>query len=349
MKILLIGTFAPSYEEESLHNISLYKRLTAEGHSCSVINISHNPSIEKGISDNNSYVGFILKVIRLGFGKDAIHFLTKGYTRPGLMKMVTAAFLGRLMFADIFITLHPELFSVFGQLRSKMGGQQLLHLSFSFAKKVICGDRHTYDVASLHYKAKDKFSIIPTAVMPPAEASNRTDSRLEKIKDKKRVLLFSNMRFPSLAFNILSTLLTKYLTDETGVIISFAEKFSSKLEHVINETGSKLSGNIIFIGAENFKGLSLAYSAAHMVIRPLSCDGKTLFTDIAVCMKRPSVVLGDVIFPLSFTLVKEGDVTEICSHLMNEILTKDLSPSAVPDSGDVYSKIEGIYSGMTKI
>ncbi|MDO8282793.1 MAG: hypothetical protein Q7U10_09285 [Thermodesulfovibrionia bacterium] len=346
MKILLIGNFAPPYEEESLHNLSLYNRLTAEGHECSVINISDNPSIEKGFVDNRNYLGFILKVLRYGLGKDAVHFLTKGYTRPGLMKMFTAIFLGRFMLSRTFITLHPELFSVFGQLRSKMGGQMLIHLSFSLSNRVICGDKHTYEVASIHYKSREKFEMIPSFIQIPSGLSSNETAQLEKMRSKKKAVLFSNTRFPSLSFDILDILLKKYLDPDTGIAVSFSEKFSSKLEHVIKDTGKRMPDNILFIDYSNHRMLSLAYASADMVIRPLSCDGKTLFDGIAVCVRKPETSAGQVFFPVSLSLVKEGDVSDTCSYLFNTLLIKDEAASSKPDAEDLGRKIIGLYSGM---
>jgi hypothetical protein len=345
MKILLIGNFAPPYEEESLHNLSLFNRLTDEGHQCTVINISANPSVEEGFIDNISYAAFVLKVIRHGFGKDVIHFLTKGYTRPGLMKMVTAIFLTRLMFARPFITLHPELFSVFGQLRSKMGGQQLLNLSFALAKKVICGDRHTYEVASLHYKSKEKFALIPSFVLLPADIAESERMKLKRIQGKKKVIVFSNLRYPSLLFNLLDLLLSRYLPPDTGTAVSFSEKFSSKLEHVVKDTGKDHLDNLLFIDSADHRLLSLSYSSANMILRQLSCDGKALFDNIALCVRKPRVSGEEVVFPFSLSLVKEGEVSDTCSYLFNDLLMRD--EVSEPDSGveDLYQKMIGIYSG----
>ncbi|MBI4825938.1 MAG: glycosyltransferase [Nitrospirae bacterium] len=347
MKILLIGNFAPPYEEESLHNLSLFNRLIAEGHECSAINISDNPSIEKGFIDNRNYVGFILKVLRYGFGKDAIHFLTKGYTRPGLMKMFTAIFLGRFMFSRTFITLHPELFSVFGQLRSKMGGQMLIHLSFSLSNRVICGDKHTYEVASIHYKSREKFAMIPSFIQIPSGMNSNEVIQIEKLKARKKVILFSNLRFPSLSFDILDILLRKYLNAGTGIAVSFSEKFSSKLEHGIKDTGQRMSDNILFIDYSDHRMLSLAYASADMIIRPLSCDGKTLFDGIAVCVRKPETSAGQVFFPVSLSLVKEGDVSDTCSYLFNSFLMKDEAASSKPGADDLGRKIIGLYSGKS--
>lgn len=345
MKILLIGNFAPPYEEESLHNLTLFRKLTDEGHKCSVINISDNPSVEEGFVDNRNYTGFIFKVLRYGWGKDAIHFLTKGYTRPGLMKLVTAIYLGRLLFARTFITLHPELFSVFGPLRSKMGGQQLLNRSFSLAMKVICGDRHTFEVASSHFKSRDKFALIPSFVHLPEDISDSEKKKISVIDGKKKVIVISNLRFPSLLFDMFDLLLTKYMPSDVGVAVSFSEKFSSKLEHVIKDTGKRVSDKILFIDPGDDRMLSLAYSRADIILRPLSCDGKIRFDSIAVCLRKPETAGNLMTFPFSLLIVKEGDVADTCSCLSNTFLMRDEEAATKHDTEDLYQKIVDLYSG----
>jgi hypothetical protein len=343
MKILLVGNFAPPYEEESLHNLSLFKRLTDGGHQCTVINISANPSIEEGFVDNISYAAFILKVMKHGFGKDAIHFLTKGYTRPGLMKMVTAVLLSRLMFTKSFITLHPELFSVFGQLRSKMGGQMLLHLSFSLSKRVICGDRHTFDVASIHYKSKNKFTLIPSFMLIPSDTNEKETAILKKLEGKKKVVVLSNIRYPSFVFDILDSLIDKKLLSDTCVVISFSEKFSSKLEHVIKEEGKEIADNFLFIDFNDHRMLSLSYSSADLIMRPLSCDGVTLFDCLAVSARIPLASKDQITFPTSLSFVKEGEMFDTISYIINDLLERDEDVQE-PETEDLHQKIVDIYS-----
>jgi len=344
MKILLIGNFAPPYEEESLHNLSLFKRLTGEGHQCTVLNISANPSTVDGFLDNISYTAFIMKVLRHGFGKDAVHFLTKGYTRPGLMKMVTAIFLSRLMFVRPFITLHPELFSVFGQLRSKMGGQMLLHLSFSLSSSVICGDRHTYDVASIHYRSKNKFALIPSFVHIPHDITESEGAMLKKLETRKKVVVLSNLRYPSFLFEILDTLMDKQLLSDIGIALTFSEKFSSKLEHVIREEGKDISDNITFIDFNDHRALSLLYAHADLIMRPLSCDGVTLFDCLAISARRPAASKEQITFPLSLSMIKEGEVFDTTSYLINDLLMRG-EETLEPEVEGLYQKIVDMYSG----
>src|SRR4030067_3373056 len=155
MRILLIGNFSVPYEEENLHNLTLLNQTMREGIDSLAINIGELPEhhaigipTEKKIINAKNYLDFIIKLIRYGIKSNVIHFLTKGYTRPGLMKLMTTVIIGNFMLKKIIITLHPDMFSVFGQLRSKMGGQQLLRLSFSMADRVICGDASMREVAS---------------------------------------------------------------------------------------------------------------------------------------------------------------------------------------------------------
>ncbi|MBI5056925.1 MAG: hypothetical protein HZB61_09965 [Nitrospirae bacterium] len=343
MKTLFIGNFAPPYEEESLHNLTLLNHLQQEGHRCVVLNISENPSIEKEFVDIKNYSDFIMKLMRYGLNCNVIHFLTKGYTRPGLMKLVTAVAFGRMLFKRILITMHPELFSVFGQLRSKMGGQQLLNLSYSWADRIICGDKHTYDVAATHYKGKDKFEIMPSLVGVPEDLKENEVLILKKLQNKNKIIFFTNLRFPSLSFEVLNAFLLKYFTDDIGIVVSFSEKFSSKLQHAILEIREHLNDNLIFIDPADTRLLSIAYAKSDLILRNLSCDGKPLFDDIAFCARR-SVQSGNyVYFPISLTLVKEGDVSDLCAYVFNNILMERTEALPVGQE-DFYGKIKEIYA-----
>ncbi|MBI4848419.1 MAG: hypothetical protein HY808_07585 [Nitrospirae bacterium] len=344
MKTLFIGNFAPPYEEESLHNLTLLNHLKQEGHRCVVLNISENPSIEKEFIDIKNYSGFIIKLMRYGLGSNVIHFLTKGYTRPGLMKLVTAVAFGRMLFKRVLITMHPELFSVFGQLRSKMGGQQLLNLSYSWANRIICGDKHTYDVATTHYKGKDKFKIMPSLALLPEALKENEALISRKLQNKKKIIFFANLRFPSLAFEVLNAFLSKYFSEDIGVVVSFSEKFSSKLQHAILAIREHLTDNLLFVDSADTRLLSMAYAKSDLILRNLSCDGKPLFDDIALCARR-SVRSGNyVYFPLSLSLVKEGDVSDLCAYLFNDIMMERTEPLA-PAADDFYKKIKEIYQG----
>ncbi|RJQ21233.1 MAG: glycosyltransferase family 1 protein [Nitrospiraceae bacterium] len=342
MKILLIGNFAPPYEEESLHNLTLLHNFQREGNRCVAINLSENPSIEKGIMDIKGYFDFVIKLMRFGLKSDVVHFLTKAYTRPGLMKLVTAIVFGRLTFKKAIITLHSELFSVFGQLRSKMGGQQLLNLSFSSSNRVICGDRHTYEVAATHYKSKEKFAIVPAVIQIPDDLKENETNVLKKLQGKKKVIFFSNLRYPSLLFEMLNILLSKYLTPETEIVVSFSEKFSSKFRHAVEDVGKHLMDNLLFIDPADTRMLSISYARADLVLRNLSCDGKPLFDDIALCARRSSRSGKYVCFPLSLSLVKEGDVEDLCAYLFNNILM-ERTAGLPPATEDFYEKIKEIY------
>ncbi|RJQ44211.1 MAG: hypothetical protein C4538_10700 [Nitrospiraceae bacterium] len=342
MKILLIGNFAPPYEEENLHNLALLDQFQHEGFQCKAINISENPSVEKGITDINNYLDFCIKFVRYSLASNAVHFLTKGYTRPGLMKLVTTVVLGRLIFKKVFITLHSELFSLFGQLRSKMGGQQLLKISFSKANKVICCDRHTYDVASIHYKNKDKFEIMPTFFPINEELKENEAVVFKKLQDRKKIIFFSNLRYPSLLFEILYVLLTKYSVKDIGVIIAFSEKFSSKLIHAVEDVSRDLTDHLVFIDSADTGLISSAYAKSDIVLRNLSCDGKPLFDDIAFCIRKPVPSGNYINFPLSLCLIKEGAIADLCAYILNLIVIEHNVPLSDAKE-DILVRMRDIY------
>lgn len=340
MRVLLIGNFAPPYEEESLHNLTLLNQLKQDGNKCHIINISESPAEIKDIVNAKNYLDFIIKLIRHGYRCNIIHFLTKGYVRPGLMKLMTTIIIGKFLLKRIIITLHPEMFSILGQLRSKMGGQQLLHLSFSLADRIICGDTHTFEVASIHYKAKDKFEIIPPFIHIPEE-TKEVETTFEKLKNKKRIIVFSGVKSPSFIFDILSHLLTKYLDTDIGIAVSLYAKKSEQLKHVIEEIGNRLANNMVFIEPTDNRLLSIAYAKADLVLRTLSCDGKPLFYNIAITVKRPLHSENYLYFPISLTLIKEGE-TDLCAYIFNLLMEKT---EALPEPRvkDFYEKIKGIY------
>lgn len=350
MRILLIGNFAPPYEEESLHNLSLMRRLEDEGHECKVIHIDetsgHHPVVsphDSHITFIKNYIDFIIKFLRHALSCRTIHFLTKGYTRPGLMKLVTAVFLGRLMLKRIIITLHPEMFSVFGQLRSKMGGQQLLRLSFALSHKIICGDAHTHEVASSHYSSPGKYIIIPPFFQGPetAEADRPAFVLPQNIG---KIIVISGITYPSLLFDVISRLLMDHLDENMGVVLAIAEQKSRQLEHVFQDIKNSCpTDRLVFVPADDDRILAAAYARAELVIRSLSCDGRPLFNNIALIIKNPCHSENDIYFSPSLILIKEGEASDLIARTVDALL-KEKSRRQVHISGNFFEQIREIYS-----
>ena len=342
MRILLIGNFAPPYEEESLHNLHLLKRLQEEKHDCSVLNISKNPSQADSIVNIKNFIDFVFKVLRYGWKKDIIHILTKGYTRLGLMKVMISVVFSKIFFARSIITLHSELYSIFGQIRSKVGGEQAIYLSFALAHKIIFGDRDTHDIAYAH-KVKDNFALIPLFMDIPENISEHERTALKNLENKKKVILFLNVKYPSLIFDVLSKMLTLYPGPHIGIAVSFVDKFSTKLEHVIEEAGQTLKDNIIFIDSNNYRLLSIAYAKANLILRTMSCDGETFFQDIALILRKPEHSAQCLYFPMSSLLLKEGDVSSLYARMVNNLLLEKTEEFLEPSKEDFYEKIKDIY------
>jgi hypothetical protein len=342
MRILLIGNFAPPYEDENLHNIAILKRLKEEGSECTVINISLSHSKEAGFIDAKSYFDFVFKVIRHAWGKDVVHFFTKGYTRLGLLKLMTSIFIGRLFRARAIVSLHSEFFSVIGQMRSKVGGQQTVYLSFSFAHKIIFEDKDTYEVAS-RYKRRHNFELIPLFIIRDKETRESEAPALKKLKDKKKIILFSNVQYPSLLFDILNSLISHTHANDIGIVISVSEIPSAKLQHLLEEAGHDISGNMVFVAYDDMKLLLKSYGFADLTVRPMSCDGEIFFQDFAVYMRRTERSENYVYFPSSLVLVKEGETADLCACIISDILSKQDGEPHKLSSEDFYAKLRKIY------
>lgn len=343
MKILLIGNFAPPYEEESLHNLSFLKKLQNDGHECSVINISSNPSINKLFIDARDYIDFVLKLLRLAWRKDIVHFSTKGYLRLGLLKLMTSIVIGKIFRSKTFITIHSELFSIQGQMRSPVGGRQTLFTAFTFADRIICSDKDTYQVASL-YMRKSNFELIPTFVYVPNDVTAQETPLLSKLKNKEKVIIFSNVRYPSFLFDILREMIADHsLPPNIGLVISLSEKPSGKFQHVLEETGKELSDNLIFMESDDLQTTLSAYAKADIIIRPLSCDGITFFESFSISVKR-LLRTGDYVYsPSGLIFVKEGETSGMCVCIINTMLCMEKGPVSELKPEDSYTRIKNLY------
>jgi hypothetical protein len=343
MKILLIGNFAPPYEDENIHNFLFLRRLKEEGHECSVINISEYPSKDNEVIDAGNYVDFSLKVIRHSWRKDVVHFLTKGYTRLVLLKLMTSIFMGRLFLAKPVITLHSEFFSVIGQMRSPVGGEQTVYLSFSLAKKIIFEDKDTYDTASKS-KRSQNFEIVPLFLPKGKDMSDDNPSPLERIRNSGKIVIFSGIVYPSFIFDMLTHYLARHARDrDLAVVISFADRQYTKLQRVIEESVGDMSENILFTGPDDFTLLSEAYISADAIIRPLTCDGKPFFQNFALYLRRSVESAEYVYFPRSMVVFKEGDMADTCAFVANAVLTGQNSDVSGQESEDFFERVKRIY------
>ncbi len=343
MKILLIGNFAPPYEEESLYNLSLLKKLEEDGHRCRVINVSANPSKEKNFIDAKSYIDFVFKLLRHCWRKNILHFSTKGYLRLGLLKLMTSILVGTFYRSKTIITIHSELFSILGQMRSPFGGTQTLYTSFFFADKIICADRDTYDVASI-YKKKPGLELIPSFIYIPDEVVNSESLTSKKLKNKEKVIIFSNVKYPSFIFELLTELLTHHpVPSDTGTVISFSEKPTAKLKRVIEETGKDLIDNLIFVEPDDIQTTLTAYSKADIILRPLTCEGKPFFESFTISAKKAFHSNHYIYFPSGLVFVKEGKTSEMCAHIINTMLSIKVHPLPGLNAEDSYTRIRKIY------
>jgi len=344
MRILLIGNFAPPYEEESISNITLLKRLQSDGNECTALNVSETIPSEKDFVHTRDYIDFVLKLIRHAWKKDVIHFSTKGYLRLGLLKLMTSILIGRFLGARTVITIHSELFSIMGQMRSPVGGRQTLFTSFAFAHKIICEDKDTYEVANI-FKRRHNLVMIPSFICIPDAIKNHESKLISRLKDKQKVIVFSNIQYPSFLFDVLDNLLDINISPDTGIIISVSEKPSVKFQHVLEEKARRVSKNLIFIDSDDVIASVEAYSRANLILRPLSCEGKTFFSEFTISIKKPVCTGEYIYFPNSLIFVKEGNAADLCAHITYQLLTEKIEYMPQFEAEDFYRRLKDIYQG----
>ena len=344
MQILLIGNFASPYEEDSLHNLSLLNILKEEGHQCTVLNISQNPSKEKGFVNGRGFLGYVLELIRHGWKKDVIHHFSKSYNRMSLLKVMTTVLVAAIFRAKPFVTFHPEMFSVFGQSRSQTAGVQTIYVAYFLMNKVICGDIHTYNSALRYYKKAEKYHIIPPFIQIPGDVTESERSLIQKLQDKKKVIVFSNVTYPSLLFDVLDNMLAGHAGPDTGIAVSFAEKLPQKPGQAMREAEKTMADSMVIIEPDDTRLLSLAYSSADLVIRPMTCDGEAFYREFALVARKPERSGNFLYFPTSFLLIKEGEAAALCASVF-DLLSKE--KAEVPPESKIYDflgKIKEIYS-----
>lgn len=343
MKILLIGNFAPPYEEENLHNITLFNKLIEDGHQCTVINISEAPSVNSAFIDANSNSTYLFTLLRQSLNKDVVHFLTKGYLRVGLLKMMLSVFAAKIFRAKAIITFHSEFFSILGQMRSPFGGTQTLSTSFYFADRIIFADKDTYDVATM-YRKRSNFELVPSFIYIPADTEISYTAQTAKMKGMKHIVFLTNVAHPSFLFETLNKLLShRYLPADTGVVIASSYKSSQQLEHAIEDAGRELKDRIAFIEYDDINSALKTLARASIILRPMSCDGTTFFEGFTICAKKTFRSGSYIYFPGGLVFVKEGAASNVCANMITAMISTDSAPDPQFSAGDSYEKIKKIY------
>ena len=343
MKILLIGNFAPPYEEENLSNISLFKKLEEDGHECTVINISETPSGNGGAINAGGTLGYFFKLLWHSRNKDVIHFFTKGYLRVGLLKLMLSVFVGTVMRTKTILTIHSEFFSILGQMRSPFGGTQTLFTSFYLADRIIFHDRETYDTAKAYMK-KSNFELVPGFIYIPADIEDFDTSRTVKMKDMNAVVVFANVKYPSFLLEVLTELVTgQHIPDNTALVIALPDKPSLKLEHALEDSSGPLRDNLIFVEYDDEASALKLFSKAGTILRPMSCDGTTFFEGFSFCLRKTRRSGKYVYFPSGLVFIKEGNAAPLCTDIIDRILSSEPETSPEVWGEDPYEKIIEIY------
>jgi len=343
MKILLIGNFAPPFEEETLQNITLFNRLVEDGHECSVINISAHPARDQRFITPHGHLGYLLTLVRAGWKKDVIHFSTKGYLRVGLLKMMLSIFVAKVVRAKSVITFYSEFFSILGQMRSPFGGTQTLFTSFFLADRIIFSDKDTFDVATM-YRKKANFELVPSFIHIPDRLKEKNSLLSTLLKGKKKVIVFTNIMQSSFLFEILNELLADSpLPQDAGIVISSSGASMPDVKFLIEKASKGINANLIFIEQDDIQSALTAFSRADIVLRPLTCDGEVFFEKFTVSARKVLHEGASVFFPNGLVFIKEGTAAVLCAHIIKTMLYAETGPLPEIKMQDPYETIRKIY------
>ena len=343
MKVLLIGNFAPPFDEESLHNICLLRRLQGEGHACTTINISENRAADASFVNAASTGRYCVHLLRHSINKDVIHFMTRGYLRVGLLKLMLAVFAGTVMRAKRILTIHSEFFSVLGQMRSPFGGTQTLYTSFYLADRIFVFDRDTWNAANKYMK-KDNFQLISPFISLPEDIDTFQTSHTERMKEMNCLIFFANVKHPSFLFDTLTSMVTGTdLPPGTGFIIALRDKPSLQLQHGLQDSSGEHRDRIFFIEHDDLQSSLKTLSYTPLILRPMSCDGTAFFEDFALCARQSTRSGGWVSFPWGMVLVKEGTAADIAARIVTTLLSSEKHPHAAESLAESYNKITEAY------
>lgn len=344
MKILLIGNFAPPFEEENLQNITLFNRLVDDGHECSAINISKHAARDRRFINPDGYTGYLTALVRCGWKKDVIHFSTKGYLRVGLLKMMLSIFVAKVVGARSIVTFYSEFFSILGQMRSPFGGTQTLLTSFFLADRIIFSDKDTYDVATM-YKKRENFELVPSFIHIPDGLSENNLSLYGELKDKKKVIVFTDVMQSSFLFEILTELpADSSLPEDTAIVISSSGESVPDLRNRIETAYRGIRNSLIFIEQNDIQSALTAFSRADIILRPLTCDGEMFFEKFTVSVKKVLHEGDTVFFPNGLVFTKQGTAAALCANIIRTMSSSETGPLSEIKTQDPYGTIRRIYS-----
>jgi hypothetical protein len=195
------------------------------------------------------------------------------------------------------------------------------------------------------YMKKTNFELIPSFLYTPREITESDSSTLRKLGSKESAIVFANVTYPSFLFDILKELLSNYpLRSDTAIVISLSDKPTSKLQHVLEEIGSKMQDQIVFIEPDDVRSALMAYSKAEIVLRPMSCDGISFFKNFAISVKKMKHVGDYIYFPSGLLFIKEGSAAEMCVCIMNTMLCVEAGAPAELSMENAYERIQQLYN-----
>lgn len=272
-QVLLVGNFGPRAYEETILNEAIKREIEAAGIACEAICLTQN-SFDS--AETHSFFDFIRHMVQHIRRNDVLLYMTQGYTRPSLLLLFISTILARLYGKQAYVFFHQDLFSFFTQLRSRNAGLPLLFTAFTLAKGII-GNEESCTVARQYKNKPEKFySVRPTMPLHQPAAPLSVQTRIRAM--------------------VLDGAEPHHYEDIVCGLNALGIHGVESVTHSRNgHNNNEAWGQQAFL-----------YQVAHLVVRPLQCNGEMISSAAAFVLENPQKQGGRVHCDSGAIVIRKG-------------------------------------------
>lgn len=297
MKIVLVGEFSPPYDALTIYNLTVVEKHLAAGDEAEIVDMGRLHQEGK-----SHFVAYLKRLLQAAYAAEQINYLTRGYDRTSIFYLFFALLIGQLYRCTVDITIHPELFTFFGPLRSHHVGKPLLRLCFYLANTVYCGNKKVAETVVDLGGVKTKCVVQPPRIPWPEEPFLLPDLASFLQARQSLVVLFvaaESSFLRSEAVPLVQRWYGRSLHNPGFVIIPDAGVDVAKIDGLLPEDMFVWRGG-------DLTEITFLLSRASVVVRPLQSMGELFVPDYAFMLERTQRVGDYFDTGLGLTIIRKG-------------------------------------------
>lgn len=315
MNIVLVGEFSRPYDALTIYNLTLAERHRSAGDQVAIVDMAQLQQ-----AAGSHFVAFLKQLFRLARPAEQIHFLTHGYDRTSIFYLFFALLIGKVWGCSLNLTLHAELFTFFGPLRSHHVGKPLLRFCFRAANVIYCGNEAVAETVVALGGAEAKCVVQPPRIPWPENPVLPAP-------------LAAFMQSRSAIVTLFVSAESRFLRSEA---VSLVERwYGRSLKNpgfvLIPQDGCTVSEIDGLLEADSFvwqdgslAEITYLLSRSSVVIRPLQSMGQLFVPDYAFMLERPRRVGDTFDTGLGLTIIRKGK--GLSGRFVNQPLTTTPAP-----------------------